>query len=275
MKRGTPNHPKVYDLAERLGVSWATAIGHLELLFHFTAQYCPQGNLGRYSDKRIASALGWHKSPQVLLESLSGSGWVDVHPEWRWTVHDWHLHCDRTTVQRLSRSGLKPLEPIHKVTEKVCTQAQRETLSPPVPEPEPVPLPEPVPPPDAFCPAPPPSPDLSGIASEIWQRHPGHRRGTRQSAEHDLAIRCAGAVDPLAVATSINRTHAECCLSEQWRAGRAMGLTRWLTEDGPGTCMSAPPPRMETARQKSFSEQRQDQTRQKFISGLDWEKPRG
>jgi len=59
MKRGTPEHPKVYDLCDRLGCDRPTAVGYLELLWHITAKYTPQGDIGRYSDRRIEAALDW------------------------------------------------------------------------------------------------------------------------------------------------------------------------------------------------------------------------
>lgn len=109
MKRGTPDHPKVYELALALKVRRVTAIGHLELLFHFTSQYAPQGNIGKFSDKRIAAALDWHKRPEIIIDALVSTGWVDPHSDLRLCVHDWNIHCDRTTLQRLARVGLVPI----------------------------------------------------------------------------------------------------------------------------------------------------------------------
>lgn len=230
MKRGTPDHPKVYELAEALGVSWPTAIGHLELLFHFTAQYCPQGNIGKYSPKRIAAALGWNKRPQVLIDGMVKSGWVEPHPIHTLIVHDWHLHLDRTTAQRVSRLGLSVVQPIHADTANVCTQSetQKRTL-PPTPTPTPT---EPEPHFDT---------DLSDIARSIWQRHPKHRRGTIHEAERSLVAVVATAVDPGALAAAIDQRHSGWCASEEWReqSGRfAPGLSRWLEQGG---CMREPP----------------------------------
>ena len=59
MKRGTPDHPKVYELCELLKCDRPTAIGYLELLWHFAAKYAPQGDIGKYSDERIEAALDW------------------------------------------------------------------------------------------------------------------------------------------------------------------------------------------------------------------------
>lgn len=133
MKRGTPDHPKVYDFAERLGVGRPTAIGYLELLFHFTAQYAPEGNIGKYSDKRIAAGLDWHGSPSRMVEALVGAGWVDrsegprrvadgSEVVDRLVVHDWGDHIDRGTRQRLSANGLKPVESNHKLNGNLCTK---------------------------------------------------------------------------------------------------------------------------------------------------------
>lgn len=242
MKRGTPDHPKVYELAERLGVSWPTAIGHLELLFHFTAQYCPQGNIGKYSAKRIASALGWHKRPEVLLEGMVKSGWVDPDPIHTLIVHDWHLHCDRTTAQRVSRLGLSLVQPNHKDAAKVCTQSETNNCT--LPEPEPTTKPEPKPEPqiardltqeewNGF--------DASAIAREIWARHPNHRKGSLRDAERALGQRLMSAVNPERLAITINQNHIGWCNSRQWRDGRITGLTRWLTNDDAGCCMTDPP----------------------------------
>ena len=83
--------------------------------------------------------------------------------------------------------------------------------------------------------------DLSEIARAIWARHPKGRKGSLQDAEHAIAQRLMGAVHPQAVANDIDRRHAGWCRSRQWRDGYAMGLSKWLISDGPGTCMSDPP----------------------------------
>jgi len=59
MKRGTPWHPKTLQFAELLKVRRAHAVGYLELLFHFAAQYAPHGDVGRFTDKRISGGLDW------------------------------------------------------------------------------------------------------------------------------------------------------------------------------------------------------------------------
>ena len=144
MKRGGPRHPKTCDLAERLGIRRAHAVGHLELLFHFAAEFAPEGDVGRFSDKRIAAALDWGGAPGKLVSALVDSGWLDLHPTARLAVHDWGEHADRATLQKLIRAGKTAIQSNHKDTEKVCTQSETLCITlGSLPEPEPEPEPEP------------------------------------------------------------------------------------------------------------------------------------
>lgn len=115
MKRGTPNHPKTHRLAEELGVSWATTVGHLELLFHFAGHYTPNGDIGRYGEKRLAGAMGWKGKPSKLIEALVTAGWVDRHSVATTDqlgsnsvatlqLHDWSEHADRAVKKRIAKT---------------------------------------------------------------------------------------------------------------------------------------------------------------------------
>lgn len=106
MKRGTPDHPKTKEFAELLGVRRVTALGHLELLFHFTANYAPAGDIGRYSDKRIAAALDWTGRPEKVIAALQQAGFIESHPTHRLVVHDWHVHADAAVRKRLDRAKM-------------------------------------------------------------------------------------------------------------------------------------------------------------------------
>lgn len=138
MKRGCPNHPKTFSLAEALGIRRVHAVGLLELLFHFTAEFAPVGDVGKYSDKRIAGALDWSGSHSKLIQALVETGWLDSHAGSRLVVHDWSEHADRATLQRLTRNGLLPIQLNQHVTGKLCTLPAPE----PAPEPEPTPTPQ-------------------------------------------------------------------------------------------------------------------------------------
>ena len=63
MKRGTPDHPKMRALARALCVSRAHAVGIMECLWHFTANYAPNGSLAKFTEEEIAEAVTWEDAP--------------------------------------------------------------------------------------------------------------------------------------------------------------------------------------------------------------------
>lgn len=150
MKRGTPRHPKLYDLMQALGLNVrnrAPAIGYLELLWHFTAEFAPQGDVGRFTDARLEAAMDWTGKHGKLIESLTTSGWCDVHNKYRLVVHDWHDHADDATRKKLIRLKLPFVTVTAKVT-GLCRNTDRQFTTTQVNSgslPEPLPLPEPEP----------------------------------------------------------------------------------------------------------------------------------
>jgi len=98
VKVGTPEHPKTLMLAASLEFSKKEVTGLLELLWHFTARYAPQGNIGKFPAAMIAGAVDYTEgSPERLMEALHECGWLDTHAEHGFLVHDWRDHCpDRT-----------------------------------------------------------------------------------------------------------------------------------------------------------------------------------
>jgi hypothetical protein len=107
MKRGTPTHPKVYALAARMRVPHAMAVGYLELLWHFTARYAPQGDIGKFDDATIANACSYQGEPSRLVSAMCAVGWLEVSPRCRLAIHDWHEHADETVRKSLQRKGLQ------------------------------------------------------------------------------------------------------------------------------------------------------------------------
>ncbi len=116
MKRGTPRNPKVLHLANLLKVKVPTAVGYLELLWHFTAEFAPQGDIGRFDDKWIEAALFWTGRPGFLIHCLTVTRWLDSHSSHRVIVHDWHDHADDSVRKRLNRASLQFLTLADKVT---------------------------------------------------------------------------------------------------------------------------------------------------------------
>jgi len=103
MKRGTPRHPKVVELAEQLKVPVYSAVGILELLWHFTAEFAHSGDIGRFSDAAIAKAMCWDGDSTVLVSCLHYAGWLDACECHRFRVHDWPDHADQTVQRVLSK----------------------------------------------------------------------------------------------------------------------------------------------------------------------------
>lgn len=105
MKRGTPDHPKTLMLAHELALPKYAAVGLLESLWHWTAQYAPGGDVGRYADHFIAQAVGWERDAGDLVAALVRCRWLDEHPEHRLVVHHWRDHADDSVHMKLARAG--------------------------------------------------------------------------------------------------------------------------------------------------------------------------
>ena len=103
MKRGTPEHPKVYDLMEILKRRRPEVLGYLELLWQFTSKYTPRGDVGRFSDARIEAACDWSGRKGQLLDALVQARWIDRDDQYRLVIHDWETHADGTVKKRLIR----------------------------------------------------------------------------------------------------------------------------------------------------------------------------
>lgn len=103
--RIVPEHPKFAHLQSILKLPKYGTLGILEALWHFCGRFTPQGNIGRYSDEKIESWIGWDGAPGLLIAALVESGWLDRDERHRLLVHDWREHADRTTRRNLARNG--------------------------------------------------------------------------------------------------------------------------------------------------------------------------
>lgn len=94
-------------LAETLSIPVPHAVGIMEMLWHFTGQYAPQGNIGKFPDTSIARACLWPvKEAERLLEGLVSCGWFDPDPEHRYLVHDFREHAEESVKIYLKRKNL-------------------------------------------------------------------------------------------------------------------------------------------------------------------------
>jgi hypothetical protein len=127
-----------------------SAVGILELLWHFTARYCPQGDIGKFSDEQIASAVDWRGSVPQLIDTLLIARLLDKNEKCRLYVHDWHDHSDDGANKWLERNGLtyanglpprghksRNVAPCLDISRKVRRNPEMSRLSEPMPQPEP------------------------------------------------------------------------------------------------------------------------------------------
>lgn len=154
MKRGTPRHPKVDALMSALGITCrAEAVGYLEMLWHLTAEFAPQGDIGRFPNSWIEATLGWSGRRGRLVEALTTAKWLDIptgsNSVHRLVVHDWADHCEESVRRRLRRTGVSFVGVSEKLTGIFTdTDGQLpfgETVKSSQPTPVPTPLPGPVP----------------------------------------------------------------------------------------------------------------------------------
>jgi hypothetical protein len=106
MKLGAIDHPKMKRLARCLAIPRSAAVGIMECLWHFTAQYATQGDIGKLCNEDIAEGCYWEGDADKLVEALTSCGWLDVNEDHRLIVHDWASHCDDYLHARLARQGL-------------------------------------------------------------------------------------------------------------------------------------------------------------------------
>jgi hypothetical protein len=106
VKRGTPDHRKMKDLARRLKIPLPYAVGIMEMLWHQVSKYAIQGDVGKWPDEAIAEAVHWKGDTDKLVNALVDSGWLDRDPDYRLVVHDWDQHADQSVCKTLKNKGL-------------------------------------------------------------------------------------------------------------------------------------------------------------------------
>jgi hypothetical protein len=132
VKRETLRHPKTFDLAARLKCSRAEALGYLTLLWDFTSDVAPCGDVGKHPDGAIARACEWPGEPSEFVASLVASKFLDLDPTHRLLIHHWPDHCERWVKAKLEKLSLAFAVATVEVTTEPTVEA-----SPPRDQPEP------------------------------------------------------------------------------------------------------------------------------------------
>lgn len=84
-------HPKIYALAEGLGVSDNEALGVVVRLFAYTMRYAARGRLAPGARPALERACSVRGQSDVVPQ-LVRAGWLDELGEDGWEVHDWDEH---------------------------------------------------------------------------------------------------------------------------------------------------------------------------------------
>ena len=93
MKHKTPDSMKFKRLMRRLRDSKRGVSGLLTLLWIAVQNNAKRGDIGQFSNEEIAIEVDWEGDPDELVEALVETEWLDVHPEHRLVIHDWHEHA--------------------------------------------------------------------------------------------------------------------------------------------------------------------------------------
>lgn len=108
MKRGTGRHEKLLELACELNIPLYAAVGIMNLLWEWAAESKPRGDIGRASNRVIATMVGWPvEDSERLIQTLVQVRLVDaIDGADRLVIHDWADHCDNGVHTYLARRGL-------------------------------------------------------------------------------------------------------------------------------------------------------------------------
>lgn len=104
MKREAANHPKMHDLAARLGIENEHALGLVQRLIWFTADHAIAGDVGKWPDGAIARGCGWQGEPTAFVDALTSAGWLDAHDAHRLILHDWPDHAENWVKAKMKKA---------------------------------------------------------------------------------------------------------------------------------------------------------------------------
>jgi hypothetical protein len=112
-KRNTLENPKTKRLARALGVVPGVALGLLETIWHWTADFRKHGGLTVNDFEDALDSGGWliMFSTRQVLDAMTSTEkecvWLDPLTDGRYYVHDWHDHCEDSINRALARDFLR------------------------------------------------------------------------------------------------------------------------------------------------------------------------
>lgn len=106
MKLTATRSPKFRRLMQATGMSRVEAVGTLELLWLFTMEQAPSGDVGRWEDMDLEAELEWRGEPGDLIQALVDARWLDRCSQHRLVIHDWADHLPEFLQKRVDRGTL-------------------------------------------------------------------------------------------------------------------------------------------------------------------------
>ena len=109
-------HPKTRRVAVRLGISKAAVIGHLHLLWWWTLDFAPDGDLSGFDAEEVAAVAEWEGDAEQFLQALLDTGWLDEGRR----VHNWGDYAGRLVT---AREGIRERQ-------RRCREKKRDAVPP-------------------------------------------------------------------------------------------------------------------------------------------------
>lgn len=101
MKIAAVRHPKMNRLMRSLGIPRSSAVGIMEMAWHWVGEYAPSGELTGLEDD-LEAAVEWDGESGKLIIAMADAGFLDS-VDGRVFVHDWSDHCPEYIHLRLAR----------------------------------------------------------------------------------------------------------------------------------------------------------------------------
>lgn len=102
LHQSLPSHRKTRKLARLLGLKVPggipQAIGHLTMLWLWSVDNAIDGDLSGIEPEDISDAAGWMKNPEILVDALVSSGFLDSDMY----IHDWDDYAGKLATKRES-----------------------------------------------------------------------------------------------------------------------------------------------------------------------------
>lgn len=93
VKTGTESKLKFKQLKRRLNLRHWQVVGLLEAIWRATEGNAPEGDIGRFTNDEIASAIEWEGDADDMISALVECRWLDADDYYRLVVHDWPEHA--------------------------------------------------------------------------------------------------------------------------------------------------------------------------------------